>query len=167
MQLIHYSKEPFKFSRDHVFREQIPMKPKGLWFSIEHETEDYFGWKDWCQSEGWRLDGLQYESIIELESDASILELRTIKEMYQFNEDYGVIEVDRRFRNPFSNSDDIIYIDWDRVYEKYQGIFIYPYHHTLRLENNFLWFYGWDCSSGCIWDMDAIHNIKGVTDGRK
>ena len=164
MQLIHYSKQPFKFSRDHVFREQIPMKPKGLWFSIEHEIEDYFGWKDWCQTEGWNLDGLQYESIIELEPDATILELRTIEEMCQFTQNYGIIEDTGIL---LSGEPRIMYVRWDLVREKYQGIFIYPYHYQLRLSNSFWWYYGWDCSSGCIWDLGAIHNIKGATDGRE
>ena len=135
------------------------MKPTGFWVSIEHPTEDYFGWKDWCQSEEWNQDGLQYKAIINVDPEASVLELPTIQDMYRFNKDYGVLEEDRRMRNPWSNSNDLMYIDWDQVYEKYSGIFIYPYHHTLRLENNFMWYYGFDCSSGCIWDLSIVTGV--------
>ena len=48
----------------------------------------------------------------------------------------------------------MITIDWERVKEQYSGIIITPYCFDLRLD--FIWYYGWDCESACIWDTSIL-----------
>ncbi len=47
-------------------------------------------------------------------------------------------------------------LEWDKVKDKYQGIIIAPYQWECRLALETCWYYGWDCASGCIWDLDCI-----------
>jgi hypothetical protein len=50
------------------------------------------------------------------------------------------------------------FIDWNKVSKSYKGIQINYYSNKHRLD--MLWYYGWDCESGCIWDISCIKNIK-------
>ena len=54
-------------------------------------------------------------------------------------------------------------IDWKKVKSKYQGIIIAPYQWSCRLNLDSNWYYGWDCASGCIWDLDCIKDFKLIT----
>lgn len=45
-------------------------------------------------------------------------------------------------------------IDWSAVAAQYGGILIAPYQWKRRLE--LTWYYGWDCASGCAWDLSLI-----------
>ena len=47
-------------------------------------------------------------------------------------------------------------IDWHAVAQAYAGIEIAPYCWSLRFEYEFLWYYGWDCASGCVWELSAV-----------
>lgn len=42
-------------------------------------------------------------------------------------------------------------IDWKAVAKEYDGIEIDPYQYERRFSEGFLWYYGWDCASGCVW----------------
>ena len=39
------------------------------------------------------------------------------------------------------------------------GIIISPYQWDCRLALESGWYYGWDCSSGCIWDISCIQDF--------
>lgn len=58
-------------------------------------------------------------------------------------------------------------IDWKKVTEEYQGIIISPYIWQRRLAPHTMWYYGWDVASGCIWDTDAIEEVKLVERRKK
>lgn len=51
-------------------------------------------------------------------------------------------------------------LDWLKVKQKYQGIIIAPYQWKCRMAQETKWYYGWDCASGCIWDLDCIDEFK-------
>ena len=57
-------------------------------------------------------------------------------------------------------------IDWAEVASKYDGIIISPYQWSLRLDMEMMWYYGWDCASGCIWNISAIKELKEVQNGK-
>jgi hypothetical protein len=61
-------------------------------------------------------------------------------------------------RNFFLDSPYYPSIDWNKVAEEYQGIIIAPYRWEHRLD--MMWYYGWDCASGCIWDSKAIERVE-------
>lgn len=56
-----------------------------------------------------------------------------------------------KFHNKFKTNDIIISIDWPTVAKLYAGIEISPYQYNYRLKSGFIWYYGWDVASGCIW----------------
>ena len=53
----------------------------------------------------------------------------------------------------------IYYIDWSSTYKNYDGIVIAPYQWNCRYGDH-IWYYTWDCASGCIWNIDAIEKIE-------
>ena len=170
MNLIHYSHEPFTFSKkDYTphyytdkFTKQNYIKPSGLWVSIENKEKNYYDWEDWCHDSNFRLEGLQYKYSVTIEKDASILELTNVFDMFGFNNEYAIPE-EKHWDFDELDYEPIVYkIKWSELATKYQGVFIYPYHHELRLRNDFTWYYGWDCSSGVIWDVNAIKEVKEV-----
>jgi hypothetical protein len=156
MELIHYSAEPLgplysntsQSEPDNYFQ-----KPNGLWVSVEGVD----GWREWCESEGFERARLTVANIIELKPDANLLHLTSAQELDEFTNDYGILGTLAKSHPGLFTSPTI---DWDRVAQKYQGIIIAPYQWSRRFAENTSWYYGWDCASGCIWNVDAIQNIS-------
>jgi hypothetical protein len=112
-------------------------KPRGFWVS---DDADECNWRSWCESEEFGC-GPKFAHEIYLHPSARILIIGTNEEFDAFNAEYGVRDISE-------------YIAWDRVCAEYQGIIITPYLYERRFGP--LWYYTWDCASGCIWDADAI-----------
>jgi len=128
-------------------------KPWGLWVSVEGEND----WKEWCTSEDFQRSRLQVENVIELKPDANLLRLRSPGQLDEFTKQYGVVSrLAQQHPGLFTER----VIDWPRVAGEYQGILIAPYQWSRRMERTTSWYYGWDCASGCIWDVDAIEGVK-------
>ena len=158
MKLIHYSAEPLTEAHS---LEQIPtlsgfMKPRGLWFSVESENED--GWLEWCEGEEFKLDNFAHATQLLLREDANILHIPGARELMDFHESFAA-DLCHDFRMQA--------IDWEMVASKYQGIVIAPYIWSMRLHDKMLWYYGWDCASGCIWDVSAIERLEPLSEFRK
>lgn len=147
-------------------------KPCGLWISVE-DYEDDQTWKTWCEGEQYEIGGLQYRYSIEIESK-NILWLRTDDELISFSEKYkgnDPSEYDKFCSDQYSEHLDELYkrigkrrlpyiylIEWGAVKDLYDGIIIAPYSWNLRMDLQ--WYYGWDCASGCIWNLSAIKNFS-------
>ncbi len=152
MKLIHYSSKEISSLE---FREYDPippiMKPNGLWFSVEELPDaDSVTWKEWCESENFRIENLSFPYEIILNDNASILHLKSEGEIFQFNKHY---------RFSAGNYDSPLHaymVNWVEVKKEYQGIIIAPYQWDCRLSPTCIWYYGWDCASGCIWDITCI-----------
>ncbi len=143
---MHYSAKPLGVLYSVLGQPDIRnafQKPYGFWISVEGADD----WKSWCESEGFGGDRLVMETEIELAEDASILWLRSREELIAFTKTYGV-DIGMFYSCQA--------IDWHRVASEYQGIVIAPYQWSSRLDTFTSWYYGWDCASGCIWDVDAI-----------
>lgn len=111
---------------------KIDRKPRGLWYSVDED------WEQWCSSEMRRwLVGQRYSVDV---GDSNILRLTDALAVQAFDERYG-----RRDRSFI----DCRRIDWAAVGAAYDGIEIAPYQWSLRMGID--WYYGWDCASGCIW----------------
>jgi hypothetical protein len=120
-------------------------KPHGLWLSIE-DYEDDQNWKTWCEGEEFRLDTLKYRYSVRIKDNSDILMLGTTQEIVDFGRKYAL--GDRK--------DYIPEIRWDVIMEKYDGIIIAPYNWECRMPSETMWYYGWDCASGCVWNMDCV-----------
>jgi hypothetical protein len=156
---LHMSKTPIPKFRS---RQQKPdMKPHGLWYGVGDS------WIDWCLSEmgGW-LQPYIYEVVLK---PTKILTVANESELEAFEDEYASVPdymadyarnlpmipgFDRRVRRSFLTSQ----IDWTKVSEKYAGIEIAPYIHSKRLES--VWYYGWDCASGCVWKGGGVESLR-------
>lgn len=142
--LVHFSAEPITALHTN-FREPGWAKPRGFWVSVEGIGD---GWSDWCGGEGFAPDSFIYEYDVTLSPDAQILWIRSAEELDAFT---------ARWRRP--NPDGYRGMDtihWAGVAETHQGIIIAPYLWSRRLDFDSFWYYGWDCASGCIWDVSVI-----------
>ena len=144
MRLVHYARSLVGALKNGD-RRDAHFKPHGLWVS-DDDCED--NWRAWCEAEKFRLDALTHIHDVVLTQDADILHLASAGEIDAFTRQYGV---PGEFESPRVN--------WGAVTECYQGIIITPYIWQRRLDGNAGWYYGWDCASGCIWDVAAIASV--------
>ena len=149
IKLIHYAHEPLGTIIDADQEKDVAarFKPAGLWISVE----DGNGWREWCEAEGYGLGWLNvYE--ITLAPDANILYLKTLADIDRFSREYI----------PEDLPSFCSYPDWPEIAEQYDGIIIAPYQWERRFHDSSRWYYGWDCSSGCIWKASAITAVTEV-----
>jgi len=160
MKLVHFS-DQIVTAVHNDFRQTGHNKPHGFWVSVEGEIdgEESYGWRQWCEDEGFGLNRLTHAHEVTLTPDAHILRIRTGVDLNTFDDQWREQPdwsdpIQRKYHPRLSST-----IDWSRVAKRWQGIIIAPYLWSHRLEGPF-WYYGWDCASGCIWDPSAIASIK-------
>lgn len=144
MQLMHYSDKQLGTIKS-VTQQGICYKPDGLWVSVKGDED----WLSWCESQGFRLSSLVVSHEIVVTKQNRILHLDSPEDLHDFLSTYGA--------SYFGSSKAI---DWSRVANHYQGIIIAPYQWECRLHRDHMWYYGWDCASGCIWDASAIELVR-------
>jgi hypothetical protein len=151
MKLYHYSVEPFVLDQRRVYQQTAhSMKPSGLWLSVESTTKKTsIDWREWCLREDFALDRLTHRTEVVLASNANVLHLDTEASVLAFARQYETYD-DCRLRTM---------VDWPRVARDYQGLIIAPYQWGLRLDIEMLWYYGWDCAAGCIWDCTTLRQV--------
>jgi len=146
MERIRNSKEKkLRFTKS--AEQQAGFKPIGLWYGIGNS------WHEWCRSE--MPDWIKpYNHQIYVKEEALLI-LKSVKEIKEFTIEYGIPQ---KFQgmNLFQS------IDWKKVAAKHCGIEINPFQHSIHLDMSLSWYYGWDCSSGCIWHHNAITGIKRI-----
>ena len=138
--------KPLRIRRREYMQTKNAFKPVGLWYGINNS------WVDWCSSEmpEWVTPNRH-----KLEIDESkILKLSSISDMMKFN-------------NKYLSKDPALtlfpHIEWHRVKsDGYTGIEIPTYHYQLRFADKFLWYYGWDVASGCIFDTRIITKVTKI-----
>jgi hypothetical protein len=125
--------------------KQLPepaMKPRGFWYEVDGD------WRRWLDSEFYPEEW-GYTDLFRLELGKDrILYIRSVAELDDFDETYHAMKhYPESYGQPF---DMCMGIRWREVAQAYDGIEIAPYQWTRRL-NGHIWYYGWDCASGCIW----------------
>ena len=123
-----------------LFGGGIGRKPKGLWLS----DEQGYGWKEWCHSEHFSACTYEHKFDVDLNK---ILYLKTVDDVLDFSRAYA--------RGSYSAK-----IDWTDTVKDYSGILITPYQWDCRLNMACEWYYGWDCASGCFWDLSCLTKIN-------
>ena len=119
-------------------------KPNGFWFSVEQPNG--YGWREWCESEGFNLENLTHVHDVVMAPDANFLILMSADDLDDFT---------RKYRD--NGLREIEYINWVAVSAEYDGIIIAPYCWERRM--HLLWYYGWDCASGVVWNVKAIESV--------
>lgn len=148
MRLLHYSDQPLLSVYSAKQDPNDLFKPFGLWVSVEGEDD----WAAWCRSESFRDVDNQCVTEVVLRPGHRVLELTNAGMMTTFHETFWV-------RPGFEWRGEMI--DWPRVAEQFQGIVIAPYQWAHRLDGRCSpWYYSWDCASGCIWDADAVAELR-------
>ncbi len=132
---IHMSKKPFELER-RVYSQRIGFKPSGFWYGFGNE------WIDWTRSEMPNWIG---KYIYKVDIDKSnILEIKTHMDFMMFT---------RKYQSLKSGAEGQA-IDWGVISKKYDGIEINPYQQEARYQ--YMWYYGWDVASGCIWNLNKV-----------
>lgn len=166
--LFHYSNRPIESlvpeyydSYREVWPECGSMKPIGFWVSVEDHPEDW-SWFDWCKAEEFNLESLKYKYSVKISPNFNIIHLKSVEEIKSFSLQYGVIDP-FGFSNIKMNLSDrkyIYMINWLNVKKEYDGIIISPYQRECRFDSMCSWYYPFDCSSGCIWNLKAIESFE-------
>ncbi|MFE2998709.1 hypothetical protein ACFXG4_27365 [Nocardia sp. NPDC059246] len=151
--LMHYQEEPLTLDRSRVYTQRdrgIFTKPVGFWVSVEGDTD----WPTWCRSQEFRVDTLAVAHEVRLRESANIRIVTSVAEIDRFHDEFAAPS-DFNIRMGYGKS--YWGIDWPTVVQRYDGVIITPHlwerHHSLD------WYYGWDCASGCIWNLDAIESV--------
>lgn len=136
------------------------MKPCGLWYGFDGS------WAKWCAGNKFKSGKRFYEVGLDT---SRILKIENINQFEAFEKEYVCDSIfDRIFKemgvkvstiNPFmARAFGPSAIDWPRLKTQYAGIEINPWMHTKHLES--IWYYGWDCASGVVWDVSAINHFQ-------
>lgn len=128
-------------------------KPRGFW--ITDDGEDC--WRTWCLSERFGVECLSHKHEIILD-ESRVLILRSEGEVRAFARKYRGEMVWGPPHQPEKYRD--VIVDWKKVSTEHAGVIITPYQWGLRLRPDFSWYYCWDCSPGCIWDVNAIIDVR-------
>lgn len=151
MNFYHYSAKPFTLDKTQAYPQAAgDFKPQGLWLSVEDDSEESFGWKQWCEGEDFFLDGLANRAQVVLCADARLLLIDNVAALDAFTAEYKLVGALAILRS----------IDWPRVAERYDGIVIAPYMWERRLTPHTFWYYAWDCASACVWNASMIEVIR-------
>ena len=142
--LEHYAEESFTFDLGRKYKQRKDSKPVGFWLSVQGEDD----WPSWCRSERFRLAHLENKHIVTMRESANVLFLETELDIFKFNSVFAATEQWRWG------------IDWPKVAQTWDGIVIAPYQWNLRFDQEVSWYYGWDCASGCIWNLEAIESVE-------
>jgi hypothetical protein len=146
MNLVHFSKTKFSLSKKRDYQQEDPkfnFKPRGLWVSDESAS---MNWSRWCRDNHFREKNLKYKT----ELDIALSEVLLIKS----KRDIELFQL--AYRQPMPPLHTFMSIDWDKVAKAYKGIIITPYLWDFRLKFDYIWYYGWDCAGGCIWDLTCV-----------
>jgi hypothetical protein len=144
--LSHYSEDPLDFdpSRSYDQGDFGNGKPRGLWLSVDGPRD----WPEWCRGEDWAIESLANRAPFALAAGANVLVISTEAELIGFTLLFRGQGIGRRW------------IDWSLVARQYDGLIIAPYIWPSRLNPETIWYYGWDCASGCIWNLSALELVS-------
>lgn len=132
-------------------KQEFLRKPRGLWVS---DDDGEPGWAEWCRGEDFGVYRHRYRVV--LARPERLLWLDHEGAIRGFAAEYGTISSWSKGSGGPSDRTP----DWRRVADAFAGIVITPYCWRLRLELGFMWYYGWDCASGCIWDASVIQCLE-------
>lgn len=146
----HWDAAPVEFDRMRVYTldenqsYRKYFKPVGLWFDVDSD------WKRWCEGETFELECIATPHVLTFKPSANILRLKSSFDLSLFTEKYCRVPRHERDRDSYA-------IDWPRVREEHDGIIIAPYQWECRMD--LMWYYVWDCASGCVWNLDCVEEF--------
>ena len=145
MNRVHLTSKPFTGFLGDIIPQKVAMKPKGLWYSVGDE------WEEWCKSE---MPHCVHKHKYSLEIDTKKLLILTNENVQDFSRNNNV---------PLSGMGayDMGYqLDWPRIAKTYYGVEVSEYSHELHFNFDMMWYNAWDVASGCVWDSRALKGFK-------
>lgn len=162
MGLLHHSIQPTVLDRSRSYDQDKfrGFKPNGLWVSVTGDGE--YDWESWCRDNEFGIGECVHR--VTLRDDANIAWLHTAADIDTFHTNWSEPgEVWRGGTAPLS--DEYVRmqweVNWQNVAEQFDGIIITPYQWSRRMGGPF-WYYGWDCASGCVWQLDAVETFERI-----
>lgn len=150
VRLVHYTDKPLGQLEIRP-QESDQFEPHGLWVSDDNCDDN---WPSWCRSNDFGRQRLALAYDVTLEPDANILVVISVEDIDAFTREWAV--------HPIPGMRSNLFIDWTGVRERWDAMIITPYIYERRLsygENDAMWYYTWNCASGCIWHPKAIASI--------
>ena len=140
--------DPSKFDGIKMERMMYVNKPDGgLWAS----REDLDSWRKWCELEGFRTDRLKTWTKFELEDDANILIINSIKDLRKIQDKF-----------PLPNPYHVKLIDFKKIESSgYDGVYLTEVgnlqcHLPMDPESFELDLNAWDVESLVLFNLDHI-----------
>jgi hypothetical protein len=165
MKYHHWASDPVILRKRRYLQGGHP-KPNGLWFDVNDD------WKRWCKATQFRPESFRYRHTVTILDRSRILFLQSAKDIDEFTQKYGHnISGHVQLRQSAGDMDaftcgygqDLFadiqkaftnYIMWGEVAKKHSGIVIFPY--SAERSQTYIWYWGWNCASGCVWDTSVI-----------
>lgn len=153
---MHYASSPFTFDPARTYEQNEPRtfgKPNGFWVSIPGDDD----WPTWVRDNMSHIR-LNHTYRVTLSDTAAIHYITNDFALDAFTGEFAVkTDYERRWHE---NHQARWPIDWRQVAKDCDGIIIAPYQWSRRMSLD--WYYGWDCASGCIWNLSAIASVELV-----
>lgn len=139
-----------------TYVQPISYKPHGLWFDVESD------WRRWAEENEFNLENLAYRHTLRIDT-ARMVVLRTPEELDAFTHTFGTSDIVDKHgkRAPYKDLFEVpghCFIDWPKVAALWKGIAIPEYIWSRRLD--LMWYYGWDCASGVVWDTSIVEIVR-------
>lgn len=118
----------------------------GLWAS---PVISDFGWKEWCESNSFRLDKLLEHFVFALKPDANVLVIQSNTALTMLDFMGYCIDYSKKYDLPLRP--DEYYLDFEKLLsDGYDAVQVF-------INNETYWsMYGWDCDSILILNPDCI-----------
>ena len=152
-QYIHYGASMLDKSKVLEIKDwAIRSKPnKGLWASPVNAD---WGWKDWCESNDFRMDTFSESFRFRVDKKAKILRVRCEEDILPF----VIFDEHVIYRGMLGCKTDICdSLNREKLYERFDGI-------ELFISDNYYMhdgiFNSWDCDSIVVWNPKVILPIK-------
>lgn len=140
-------------------------KPHGTWVSVPGDRD----WRDVAPDMGFFPHG-GYVHTFELDT-SRVLVIDTLDALDRFHQSHCADprSMTERARGAGLRSGDdarddardpmaSFHVRWARVADRCDGVIIAPYQRERR--HDYLWYYGWDCACGCIWQPRALTWVR-------
>jgi hypothetical protein len=151
MRLLHYTNAPFHLDHERQYGRSSSFKPTGLWVSVEGDDD----WRSWCEDNNFCTENLKCSAEILIAHTANILLIDTVAKIDEFTARFSPNSEQLAY-NPALN----LQLRWDDVKAAYDGVIIATYFWERRTD--LMWYYGWDCASGVIWNLSAIEIARNM-----
>lgn len=165
----HWIKKDKFIPAYHTWKMEFLNKPGGgLWCSPKDSN---WGWRDWCESEKFRLDRLNKYSTFRLKEKAKVLVIESLEDLEDIMVGFGRLQ---KIAMGSVLYPDMKCIDWDNIKNYFDAVLLtekgneechLPY--ALNSSMEYIDLNSWDCESMVILRWEAIDESSIVHGKRK